>query len=366
MKTKNVYLALILLSFISWSCSTQDDLSQKTLKTSINSSVQELTTAMNVISSTDGYKVLGISNTESSASKVSGSWDFVIDSTMNSIVLADIAGVYDYKANYYKRGPQSVLRFFTKTADSSIMVVRLPEEKVKRPGSLTRFMPTDSLLANNYVIALSDYQYKFNRYLGWDYKMASNINIRDTNVGDLKIQSSNSKENGYKYASEFVFADNYKAICNYVSGDTAIAIYSISDGTKTLYEEKYTAIKNFQEKRHREREYSLTIGDVQIVRKPNFGKNTLDSAKVYVAGVLQVNAKVEIIDVEVADETDNSIVNYKRDIQITFDDGTVTTISQLLGNSVDTIRTLFASLRQASFATSVIDWIAWDIYKNKE
>lgn len=114
MKTKNVYLALILLGFISWSCSTQDDLGQKTLKSSINSSVQELATAMKVISSSEGYKVLGVSNTETSASKVSGSWDFVIDSTMNSIVLADIAGVYDYKANYYKRGPQSVLRFFLK------------------------------------------------------------------------------------------------------------------------------------------------------------------------------------------------------------------------------------------------------------
>ncbi len=366
MKTKNVYLALILLSFILWSCSTQDDLGQKTLKTSITSSAQQLTTAMNVISSSEGYKILGISDTQSSASKVSGSWDFVIDSTMNSIVLTDIAGVYDYKANYYERGPKPILRFFTKTADSNIMVVRLPEEKVKRPGSLTHFELADSLLVNNYVISLSDYQYNFNRFLGWNYKMASTINLKSIDVGNLKIQSSSSKENGYVYASEFTFVDNYKAMCTYASGDTTIVTYSISDGAKTLYEEKYTAIKNLVEKRNREREYSLTIGNVQIVRKPNFGKNTLDSAKVYVSGILQSNAKIEIIDVTLTDNSDNSIVNHKRDIKITFDDGTSTTISELLGESVTTIRTLFASLRQASFATKVIDRIAWDIYKNKD
>ena len=97
------------------------------------------------------------------------------------------------------------------------------------------------------------------------------------------------------------------------------------------------------------------------------GKNGLDSAKVYVGGVLQTNSKIVIVDIDAstADGTDNSVINHKRELKITFDDGTNATISELLGTSVTTIRSLFSSLRQASFATSIIDWIAWDIYTNK-
>jgi hypothetical protein len=59
------------------------------------------------------------------------------------------------------------------------------------------------------------------------------------------------------------------------------------------------------------------------------------------------------------------VINQKRELKITFDDGTSSTISELLGTSVTTIRTLFASLRLSSFAVSIVDWIAWDIYTNK-
>ncbi len=372
MKTKKIYVALFLVGFIAWSCTSQDSLSNKSFKTALTTNVQELTTAMEAISATPGYQVLSISNTtaNSSPSLVKSSIT-PFDSTYSSIMLSDIAGVYEYKANHYSRGGMSLLRFFTKTGDSSLMVVRLPEEKVKRPGNLMHFSPGDTALVNNYVVTLSDYQYKFNHYLGWDYQMASNINIKNVNAGNLNIQSSNSKKNGYKYASGFEFADGYKATCDYATGDTAVATYAISNGIKTFYEEKYTAIKTAQDNRHREREYSLTIGDVQIVRTQGHGVNSLDSAKVYVAGVLQLNAKVEIVDITDStltstEDLDNCIMNHKRELKITFDDGTSSTISQLLGTSVETIRSLFASLRQASFSTAIIDWIAWDIYTNKE
>ncbi|MEI8086037.1 MAG: hypothetical protein WCG93_07470 [Paludibacter sp.] len=361
MKTKSIYLALILLSIISWSCTTnQNELSQGTLKTSLNKSVQSLTTAMTKITATDGYKVLATSSSASSASMVKSSAP-AIDSTYSSIILSDIAGVYDYKAIRTRGG--SILKFFTKSADNSLMIVNLPESKVKNANALLHYSPADTLLVNNYIFSLSKYQYNFNRVLGWDYEMASNINIKSVNAGDLKIKSSNSAANGYKYASEFVFADNYVAKCDYATGDTAVATYSIGDGTKTLYEEKYTAVKTAG--RHREKEYSLTIGDVQIVRKQGV-RNALDSAKVYVAGVLQINSKVEIVEIA-SDSTalNSSLVNHKRDLKITFDDGTSSTLTQLLGSSLDTIRTLFASLNQASYVTSVIDWIAWDIYTKK-
>lgn len=363
MKTRNFYLALLLIGFTSWSCTTnQNELSQGTLKSSMDKNAQSLSTAMNAISSSAGYQALTTSSTTNGPSKVKSSVA-AFDSTINSISLTDIAGEYNYKPINYKKGPISLMRYFTKIADNEQMIVRMPEKKVKNPMSLIQFNPADSTLANDYVVSLSKYQYNFNRYLGWNYDMASNINIKAVNAGDLKIKSSNVyKSRNYRFASEFAFTNGYTANCEYTTGDTAVATYAINEGSKVLYEEKYTAIKTIQDKKHRENTYSLTIGDVQIVR--TLGKNNLDSAKVYVAGTLQLNSKVEIVDVA-TDSIETSITNHKREIKITFDDGTSSTISQLLGSSVVNIRSLFVALRQTYFATSVIDCIAWSIYLNK-
>jgi hypothetical protein len=83
-----------------------------------------------------------------------------------------------------------------------------------------------------------------------------------------------------------------------------------------------------------------------------------------VAGVLQLNSKVEII-MNDENAVDQSITHKKRDIQITFDDGTSTTIRELSGNTIDSISTIFSSVRQAYFATDIIDRIAWNIYTQK-
>ena len=110
----------------------------------------------------------------------------------------------------------------------------------------------------------------------------------------------------------------------------------------------------------------MTIGNVEIVRQA--GPNSLDSAEVYVGGVLQLNSKVQFVDnsaTAAADGTEVTVTKHNRQLQITFDDGTTTTIETLLNGSIDNIRTLFASIRQTYFATSIVDWVAWDIYKNK-
>jgi hypothetical protein len=373
MRLKSSLPVILLVSILSWSCSN-NELSQASLKDSMNKNVQDLTAAMNKISASNGYQLLSIStgtasNTTPSLVKSSVA---AFDTTYNSIILTDIAGNYDYKAVKYKKGGNQLLRFFTKSGTSDHMIVGLPESKLKNPGRLLHYSPSDTLLVNNYVIDLSKYNYNFNRRLGWNYQMTSTINIKDVNIGALAIQSSSSIANGYKYASEFVFADGYKASCTYASGDTAVANYAIYDGSKVLYLEKYTALRGSKNGKHKEKQYTLTIGNVEIVRALNH--EALDSAKIYVGGVLQTNAKVEIVDINTSvsnydsgdDETDNSVINKSRELKITFDDGTSATISDLLGTSVTTIRTLFASLRQSSFAVGIVDWIAWDIYTNKE
>lgn len=363
MKTRSYYAIMLLVSITAWSCSNSD-MSQGNLKSSLNTNVLALTTAMNKISASNGYQVLSSSTTPLSAPSLVKSATQTYDSTYNHILLSDIAGIYNYKATD-KRGPGLALKLFTKTGTSDLMIVRLPESKVKNPNSLIRYSPVDTLLANDYIISLSKYQDYFKNSFTWDYEMASTINIKNVDAGALAIQSSNSTANGYKYASEFVFTDGYKASCVYASGDTAVATYAINNGSKVLYAEKYTAIRGSKNDRHHERQYSLTIGDVEIVR--GMGRNGLDSAKVYVGGVLQTNAKIQIVDIAgtIGDATDNSVINHNRELQITFDDGTTSTISNLLGTSVTTIRNLFASLRNSSFAVGIVDWIAWDIYTNK-
>lgn len=360
MKTEKLYLAVIVVGLVLFGCNRTDDSVTPTesLKTSLTTGVQDLTTAVNSISASAGYQAMA--GTSSLKSGIVSP----LDTTTNSILLADIAGVYDYKANTVTKGHNSILRFFTKTGESSQMIVRLPEEKVKAPIKLLRYSAADTLLVNNYQVNLSAYQYRFNRLSGWDYKMASAIKIKDVDSGSLKIQSSNSKSNGYHYASEFTFPNGYITKCTYVSGDTAISTYAILNGTKTLYEEKYTAIKSATEFRHRETSFSLTIGNVLIERQLAKGQSSLDSAKVYVSGVLQTKSKVEIVDV-VTDATDQSVTHKKRELKITFDDGTSATFSELAGTVIDDISTLFSSMRSVNFATQIIDWIAWDIYTGK-
>ncbi len=363
MKTKSFYLSLLMLGFIAWSCSKQNTLPNSntavSLKSSITSGVQDLSTAMAAITTSAGYQVVtGPTDLATKSGVITP-----LDTATHSILLTNIAGIYDYKATTIKRGSSMILQYFTKTGTSAQAVFRMPEEKVKASKSLLQYKPSDTLLVNNYTIALSDYQYRFAQGNGWDYKMASAINIKNTDVGTLKIQSSNSPTLGYKYASEYLFTNGYQTKFNYTSGDTAISTYAISNGTKTLYEEKYIAIRTKTDPRYKETTFSLKIGEVLIERELGPGY-TLDSAKVYVSGVLQVKSKVEFVD-KVPTTTDNCISSQKRELKITFDDGTTSTFTQLAGNVITDITSLFTAMRQGSFATSVIDWIAWDIYSKK-
>jgi hypothetical protein len=210
------------------------------------------------------------------------------------------------------------------------------------------------LLANNFSIAVSAYHNNYNNYHDFDYLLTSEISIDNALAGKLNINSVKSPSLGTKYASQYAFTDGYTADYKYQSGDTALSSFGISNSGKVLYEEKRLTIKQDTAKFGREQQYILTIGDVQIVRKSG-----TKSVTVYLKGVLQQNAVIEIVD---RDSDPEASVCKKRDVQITFDDGTVTTVSTLISDSVADIRTLFDSLHDVFFAAYVVDWIAYDIY----
>ncbi|MEI6752931.1 MAG: hypothetical protein WCK78_07165 [Paludibacter sp.] len=380
MKAKNFFLVLTSLSMITWSCTSESDLansktlsdtslaSSKSLKSSITANAQSLQTAVSSIMSTDGYKLLSANTSSSSVKMGVNSYYQPFDTVAVTYGLADVAGVWDYKAalNYRHRVPLN--SFFQKstTETSADFILRLPDSKIKHPWDLLHSTPADTLLTNNYVVDVSKYNRWFQQFApgryNWSYEMNSNIKVNDLAIGDLRILSTNDKTKGYNFSSTFGFSNGYTANTTYTDGDTIKSVYNISKDGQILYLEKYTGVRPTNYGSHPERYYSLIIGNVEIDRKG--GPNSLDSAKVYLGGVLQTKAKVEMITVSTT-STETTIIKKSRTIQITFDDGTVTTVKELLGSTITDIDTIFTSIRQAYFATNIVDNVSYYIYTKK-
>ncbi len=363
MKARSLYLLVLLAGYLCWSCNkstmTNQSGGQVSLKSALTTSVQSLTTAVNQITTSSGYQVvLGPSDLLTKSATISP-----FDTITHGILLANITGIYNYKDTLYRVGRQSIMHFFTKSKDTTIMVVRLPVSKVLNSHTLLHYLPGDRLLANDYVINLTDYSYTFKHHYGYDYRMATTTKIKGVSAGSYKIKSSRNKTTNALYSAEYDFPNGYIAKITYSAGDSAVSDYSISNGTSVLFEEKYLSIRNDSVCERRETNYALTIGNVMIVRQLDHGKAMLDSAKVYLNGILQLNAKVTVLN-KTADKVDNTLTGKRRDLQITFEDGTTATLSSLANAAIPNINVLFTSLRQANFATSIVDWIAWDIYSS--
>jgi hypothetical protein len=347
MKTTGFKLAgIFLLSAMIWSCSkTETGTTQSALKDALTSSTQNLNNAMAEIGSTPAFELLSVS---AGVTLKSGT---VYSS---NIPLDLVKGVYDYKplktteSRYY-----NLIRFFTKSTDASKMIVNMPLAKIKDPRVLREYLKADSTLTNNFTISVSDYHNIYNNYHDYDYVNVAAITIDKANAGNLNIKSVVSPTLGTQYASQYAFNNGYTAKYLYTSGDTTVSSFTILKATSVLYKEELLTIKNDTSRFGREQQYSLTIGDVKLVRK------SYNTYQVFVKNVLQTKAVIAIVD-DVA--TSEPSICHKRQIQITFDDGSVSTISALIGQSIDNITTLFTSLHEVYFAAYVVDWIAYDIF----
>ncbi len=339
-----------LMGILVWSCSKTDTGSTPTaFKEAITVSSQNLNNAMTDIATSQAFQLLSVS---------SSSGDMMKSGTVYSanIPLDLVKGVYDYKALKTSESKYSpLIRFFTKSADPARMVVNMPLAKMKNPHVLREYLKSDSTLTNNFSISVSDYHNNYNSYRDYDYVNVAAITIDNAAAGSLNIKSVVSPTLGTKYASQFAFSNDYTAKYQYSSGDTIVSGFSILKAASVLYEEKLLTIKNDTARFGREHQYILTIGNVKMVRK------SASAVEVYVNGVLQPKAVVKVIDNEEKEDTEHSICK-KRDLQITFEDGTTSTVSDLVGKSIADITTLFTSLHQVYFAAYVVDWIGYDIY----
>lgn len=328
---------------------TKKEMNSTSLKSAIDQSTMDLNNAVTSISGSKVFPILTSAGMSTKSATIEESQYKVY------INLDTVKGVYNYKpVPNTGRWGISLLKYFTKTANSSKMIVNMPLKKVKDPRNLRDYAPGDSSLTNNFSIAVSDYHNNYNNYHDFDYILKSAVSIDNAETGNLNINYIISPANGIDYASQYAFTGGYTADYKYQSGDTTVSSFAISESGKVLYNEELLTIKTDTGRFGREHQYILTIGNVQIIRKS--GTKTITVA---VDGVVQADAVVTIVD-KAADS--EASVCKKRDIQITFSDGTTTTVSALIGSSVDDIKTLFESLHSVYFAAYVVDWIAYDIY----
>jgi hypothetical protein len=349
-------LVFTILTTLFWSCSKDSGLmDSSSLKLVVNQSAMSLNKAVGNITSTQAFSILTVSDGTLKSETITDSAYRVY------IGLDKIKGVYEYKpVNAWDRWGFSLVRYFKRTADNNQMIVKMPLKKVKNPMSLRHYSFADSALSNNFQIAVSDYYNNYNSYWDYEYLLDSKISIDNAEAGSLYMKSLVSPLLGRHYTSQYAFAGGYTARYKFDSGDTTTYSFSLMDGDKIIYGEQRIAIKNDTARFHREHQYILTIGNVQIIRKP-----ASHSVQIAVNGVVQPNAVVEVIDRDEQEGDQEVSCTDKRDIQITFEDGTTTTIKELIGNSVDDIRTIFRSLHQVYFAANVVDWIAYDIYYHR-
>lgn len=156
-----------------------------------------------------------------------------------------------------------------------------------------------------------------------------------------------------KFMTDFTFPEGYSVIRSGETGDTTDILFALAKGTDTLLKED---VKFYGEGfKRKERQYTLGIGNVEIKKSTG-----IDSIQVFLNGVLQKKAAVKIVD----NGDYNASICHKRDILLTYDDGTTQKLSDLLSPALTTLRSLSQALGEMYVSKHIIDYIAISIYYN--
>ncbi len=367
MKRIAILAPVLLVSLLTWQCTKQDlsnsnagssGNSSQNLKNSLTAASTTLNNTVNQIESTKGYQLINLGasgNVQSAREAYAGYTD--------SITLAAIAGIYSYQPVSYNNWCFSCYnKLFTKTGTSNDLIVQLPSSKVFYPRRFQMVTPADTSLKNNFVITATAYNYYYTNPYVYNYDLAASLAISDTAAGSMSIQSVSSSYSTYSYSSGYNFSNGDNISVSVTSGDTTTSSVTLSNSTSALLKETVLDIMTTGS-RYFERQYILQVGDVEFTRTAGS-----DSITVYVGGVLQTTAKVQIIDNSSAGGSfgfNSLIVGRNRDLEVTFDDGTTTKLSTLLGPSLTVLQNLVSSMQNLYFADNIVDYIAESIYRNK-
>jgi hypothetical protein len=341
---KNIFITAVILSILSWQCSKVDQ--PLSLKESIEVSTAKINMASEKIARSEGYLMLSVPG-EGIKSDYS-------DGFRDSIDLELIAGIYDFKpGTLQSRNIYFPLRLFLKTGTSEKLIVNLPEKLVFHPKYLHFCNRADSVLKNNFTISATDYHFYYTWWNNSDYKLVADFMLDTEEIGNLSMFSIWKSGTAGVHSKKFTFPEGYSVIRSGETGDTNKIVFALAEDKDTLLMETHMFYgEGFNRK---ERLYILSIGNVDIKRGTG-----IDSIQVYLNGVLQKTAGAKIID----DQDYNSSVCYKRDILLTFDDGTSAKLSELIAPAKETLKSLSKILGEMYFSKQIVDYIAFSIYYN--
>jgi hypothetical protein len=349
---RNILVIGIVFGLLGWSCSKVDNQTQtqqQGLKLSIEQNTAAINTAIGKISETKGYQILSLSVDPSARLVAPGT------TYKDSITLALISGIYDYQ-------PDSILlhhnlfypyKLFKKTGTSDKMIVNLPQKLIFHPGYLHNYLKSDSVLKNDFTISASNYHLYYNAWNSLDYKLTAGLTLSSVDLGSFDISSVSTSSSDQSNTSQYTFTGGYSIMTAWQSGDTSKSSFALLQNSNPLLKE--TTLYTGTGFRKHEKQYDLIIGNIEIKR--GFG---IDSIQVFQNGVLQKTAGAKITD---SSDSTGTICD-KRDILLTFDDGTTTKLSSLIGPPLTQLKTLVTSLHDMYFAENIVDYIAINIYFN--
>jgi hypothetical protein len=340
---KNKIISLIaVIGLIGWSCTKIE--TNQGLKQSVEQGIADINTAVGRIYGSTGYQLLSTSSGDTKSD--AGFTD--------SLSLALVAGIYDFQPDTIMRFHHfSPYRLFKKTGSSDFMIVNLPEMLVMHPKYLHYYEPADTLPSNNFTIKATGYHLFYNLWNSYDYKLAAGFTLNSEDLGSMDVSSTSSSFRTNSYLSEFTFPEGYSISASWQDGDTTTSSFTLSSNSGTLFKETSEFI--WHQNHRSERQYTLTIGDVEIKRATG-----MDSIQVFLGGVLQ-NAGAALI----SDSSDSSAsVCQKRDFLLKFNDGTTEKLSNLINPVREQLSSLRDSLHNMYFAKNIVDYIALSIYYN--
>jgi hypothetical protein len=343
---KKICLFIIFsIPFALWQCSKIDQ-GNKTLKESLQEGSTAINNAVASISESKGFDLLSLTE-----DGVKSDMDF-----HDSINLELIAGVYDFSP-VPELHPEFFFpyRFFKKTGESENLEINLPEQLVFHPKRLHFFVLADSDLENNFNITATDYHFYYTWWNNYNYKLDAGFTLDSEDIGNMSISSVWNSFSSHNYQNQYNFPEGYSLIRTGMTGDTARYEFALAQDNDTLLKE--TLMFTGDGFKKREKQYSLKIGDVEIRRGTG-----IDSIQVWFDGVLQQKAGAKIMN----NDDYNASLFSRRDILLTFDDGTQTKLSDLIAPSLETLRGLLRSLDEMYFSKRIVDYIAFNIYYNRE
>lgn len=336
---KNPLPLALLTGLLMWQCSGTENV--PSVKQSLDEGIDRISKAVNVISATKGYELMTISDMTKSG-----------DGFSDSINLDMISGVYEFMPDTFVYRHFSMPFWkFGKTADSDVLIMNMPQKLVVRPGYLFHPDPDEAEFTNDFTVTASEYHFYYSFLRKFDYRLYAGFTLEGEDIGKLEVASAGETFTGRSYFSRYSFTDNYSFEVAFAIGDTSVSSMALTEGDDLLLgEENHFIHSGF---RTFERKYILTIGDVQIVRSSG-----VDSIEVYLAGVLQNSAAVVITD---KDGAEGSVCR-NRDIELTFNDGTMARLSDLMGPSLEILKSLAGPMREMYFARRIVDHLAMTIY----